>query len=134
MRYRRHNCGGLHMLVSNELRVSVRGLAKGMYVARLDRPWLDTPFPLEGLKLETDEEVEKLRRICSYVFVDTARGTSPDLRYVEHDDAEASPRRQSDEYVALRKVDWKVDTEFEAERGMAKEVHERLERDIDEVM
>ena len=70
------------MLVSNELRVSVRGLTKGMYVARLDRPWLDTPFPLEGLMLESPEEIEKLQRICSYVYVDTARGKSPDLRYV----------------------------------------------------
>jgi HD-GYP domain-containing protein (c-di-GMP phosphodiesterase class II) len=123
------------MRESNELRVSVRGLARGMYVSRLDRPWLDTPFPLEGLLLESVEEIEKLQRICNYVFVDTSRGNSPDLRFVEHDDSDDRPRRRAaDEYVALRKVDWKVDTDFEAERGLAKEVHERLEKDIDEVM
>jgi HD-GYP domain-containing protein (c-di-GMP phosphodiesterase class II) len=121
------------MLLSNELRISVRGLAKGMYVSRLDRPWLDTPFPLEGLMLEDEDEIEKLRRICSYVYVDTARGKSPDLRFVEHDDGH-EVLRPRDEYAALRKTDWKVDTEFEAERGLAKEVHERLEKDIDQVM
>jgi HD-GYP domain-containing protein (c-di-GMP phosphodiesterase class II) len=121
------------MLVSNELRISVRGLAKGMYVARLDRPWLDTPFPLEGLLLESEEEIEKLRRICSYVYVDSARGTPPDLRFVELDDGH-EVRKARDEYAALRKIDWQVDSEFEAERGLAKEVHERLEKDIDEVM
>ena len=123
------------MRESNELRVSVRGLARGMYVSRLDRPWLDTPFPLEGLLLGSEDEIEKLQRICSYVFVDVSRGNSPDLRFVEHDDGDDRPqRRATDEYVALRKVEWKVDTEFEAERGMARDVHERLEKDIDEVM
>ena len=107
------------MLLSNELRISVRGLAKGMYVSRLDRPWLDTPFPLEGLMLEDEIEIEKLRRICSYVYVDTGRGKSPDLRFVEHDDGH-EVLRPRDEYAALRKTDWKVDTEFEAERGLAK--------------
>jgi len=122
------------MLVTNELRVSVGGLVKGMYVSRLDRPWIETPFPLEGLMLEDDAEIEKLKRICSYVFVDTARGKSPDLRFVQHDEGEDEPRRRPDEYVALRKVDWKLGSDFEVERGHAKEVHERLEKDIDEVM
>ena len=125
------------MLVSNELRVGVGGLVRGMYVSRLDRPWIETPFPLEGLLLEDEAEIEKLRRICNYVFVDTSRGKTPDLRFVEHDDgsgSEAPRRRPQDEYLAMRKVDWKVASDFEAERGLAREVHERLERDIDEVM
>jgi HD-GYP domain-containing protein (c-di-GMP phosphodiesterase class II) len=124
------------MLVSHELRVGVGGLAPGMYVSRLDRPWIETPFPLEGLLLSDKAEVEKLRRICNYVFVDTSRGKSPDLRFVEHDDGSSEPPRRHarDEYAAMRKVDWQVATEFEAERGLAKEVHERLEKDIDEVM
>jgi putative nucleotidyltransferase with HDIG domain len=123
------------MLVSSELRISVRGLARGMWVSRLDRPWIETPFPLEGLKLETDDEVEKLRRICSYVYVDTSRGTSPDLRFVEHDDGSIDMHpRPRDEYAAMRKTEWKLDADFEAERAVAREVHERLEKDIDEVM
>jgi HD-GYP domain-containing protein (c-di-GMP phosphodiesterase class II) len=122
------------MLVTNDLRVSVGGLVKGMYVSRLDRPWIETPFPLEGLMLDDDAEIEKLRRICNYVFVDTARGKSPDLRFVQHDEGEDEPRRKRDEYLALRKVDWKLGSDFEAERGRAKDVHERLEKDIDEVM
>jgi HD-GYP domain-containing protein (c-di-GMP phosphodiesterase class II) len=123
------------MLETNELRVSVGGLVKGMYVSRLDRPWIETPFPLEGLLLEDEAEIEKLRRICSYVFVDTKRGKTPDLRFVQHDDGgDLAPRRGFDEYVALRKVEWKLASDFEAERGLAKDVHERLEKDIDEVM
>jgi hypothetical protein len=28
--------------------IEVANLTVGMYVAELDRPWLDTPFPLQG--------------------------------------------------------------------------------------
>jgi len=49
-------------------------------------------------------------------------------------EGEGGPHRKRDDYVALRKVEGKVDSDFEVERGHAKEVHERLEKDIDEVM
>ena len=98
----------------------MRGLARGMFVSRLDRPWIETPFPLEGLKLGTDEDIERLRRICSYVYVDISRGTSPDLRFVEHEDARpAGNARGRDELAALQKVEWEIETDFDAERAVA---------------
>jgi HD-GYP domain-containing protein (c-di-GMP phosphodiesterase class II) len=123
------------MLQTSELRVSVRGLARGMFVSRLDRPWIETPFPLEGMQLGDDEDIEGLRKICSYVYVDTSRGTSPDLRYVEHQDADLlSSARGRDELAALQKVEWETKTDFATESLVATEVHGRLEREIDEVM
>jgi len=123
------------MLQTSELRVSVRGLARGMFVSRLDRPWIETPFPLEGMLLGSEEDMEGLRKICSYVYVDISRGTSPDLRYVEHQDADLlSNSRGRDEVAALQKVEWEIKTDFAAESAVATEVHGRLERDIDEVM
>ena len=120
---------------SSELRVSVRGLTHGMYVARLDRPWIETPFPLEGLKLASKDEIEKLQRICNYVFIDINRGPAPDLRFVEHDASDlVSGARGRDEVVALKKTEWAVQSEFDAEREVAGEVHSRLEREIEEVM
>jgi HD-GYP domain-containing protein (c-di-GMP phosphodiesterase class II) len=123
------------MLLSSELRISVKGLTRGMFVSRLDRPWIETPFPLEGLKVGDDADVEKLRRICNYVFVDTSRGTSPDMRYVEHESAELlNSARIRDELLALKKQQWAVESDFQAERLVARDVHARLERDISEVM
>lgn len=43
----------------------------GMYVAELDRPWTDTPFPGHGLLVETDEHLAALRAQCSEVVIDT---------------------------------------------------------------
>ena len=43
----------------------------GMYVSSLDRPWLETPFVLQGFQLETDKDIERLRKHCDYVYIDT---------------------------------------------------------------
>ncbi len=45
-------------------------LLTGMYVAELDRPWLDTPFLLQGFRIDSPIELETLRRYCRYVHVD----------------------------------------------------------------
>jgi HD-GYP domain-containing protein (c-di-GMP phosphodiesterase class II) len=50
--------------------VDCRQLQPGMYVAELDRPWLQTPFHAHGFLLASTEQIETLRRFCSYVYVD----------------------------------------------------------------
>jgi HD-GYP domain-containing protein (c-di-GMP phosphodiesterase class II) len=45
-------------------------LQLGMYVAELDRPWLQTLFHTHGFLLSHAEQIETLRRVCSYVYVD----------------------------------------------------------------
>ena len=48
-------------------------LALGMYVSKLDRPWLETPFLFQGFHIESYEVIEQLRRYCDYVYVDVQR-------------------------------------------------------------
>ena len=45
-------------------------LQLGMYVAELDRSWLQTSFHAHGFLLSQNEQIEDLRRICTYVYVD----------------------------------------------------------------
>lgn len=42
----------------------------GMFVCELDRPWLGTPFLLEGILLEDAEQIATIRSLCTYVYVD----------------------------------------------------------------
>jgi HD-GYP domain-containing protein (c-di-GMP phosphodiesterase class II) len=51
----------------------VAQLQFGMYVAELDRPWTDTPFVFQGFVLETEEQLETLKKYCKTVSVDEAR-------------------------------------------------------------
>jgi HD-GYP domain-containing protein (c-di-GMP phosphodiesterase class II) len=62
-----------------EQKVDVRDLVPGLYVCRLDRPWTDTPFPLQGFLIGNADEVRELARLCRHVFVDTERSIAPDL-------------------------------------------------------
>ena len=48
-------------------------LRVGMFVADLDRPWVDTPFLLQGFLIEDEEQLAALRAHCEYVIVDRAR-------------------------------------------------------------
>ena len=45
----------------------------GMYVSDLDRPWLDTPFLLQGLLIENDEQIGQLQKYCKFVLIDWDR-------------------------------------------------------------
>ncbi len=55
------------------LKIFADDLALGMYVSALDRPWLETPFLTQGFVLESQEDIDKVRQVCEYVYVDTIR-------------------------------------------------------------
>ena len=44
-----------------------------MYVSSLDRPWLETPFSLQGFCLETEADIERLQEYCQFVYVDSQK-------------------------------------------------------------
>lgn len=120
---------------TQEFRINVRGLEVGMYVARLDRPWLGTRFPLEGFRVDSREVMEDLQRLCSHVFVDVARGISPHPRFVELDTSELIKRPQGQEEIAeLRKTVWAVQNALEEELPEAEAAHETLKQGIASVM
>ena len=58
---------------SKYLELPVHNLQTGMYVAELDRPWLETPFMMQGFYVNTDAEILELAQYCSVVYVDPRR-------------------------------------------------------------
>lgn len=56
-----------------ERRMDVADLQIGMFVCRLDRPWEETPFPLQGIELTGEADIATLRRLCSVVYIDARR-------------------------------------------------------------
>ncbi len=50
--------------------VQVESLVFGMFVARLDRPWTETPFVYQGFVLTTEQQLEALKKYCRKVYVD----------------------------------------------------------------
>lgn len=54
-------------------KVHVDDLQQGMFVSELDRPWAETDYLLEGVLIESDDDITSLKRYSQYVFVDTER-------------------------------------------------------------
>lgn len=59
-------------------KIDVGHLKFGMYVSELDRPWTDTNFAFQGFLLSNINQLEELKRQCSYVIVETER-SDPEL-------------------------------------------------------
>ncbi len=55
--------------------VPVEKLALGMFVAELDRPWLETRFLIQGFVIESQEQIQEFQRCCKYVFVERTLST-----------------------------------------------------------
>ena len=56
-----------------ESKVNAKDLKVGMFVADLDRPWIDTPFLLQGFLIEDEQQIRQIQRHCEFVVVDMAR-------------------------------------------------------------
>ena len=73
-----------------------------MYVSRLDRPWLETPFIFQGFEIKERAEIDALQRYCNTVYIDVDRGDlSPAQvrrllqgRQVVSSSSQAGPRRR----------------------------------------
>jgi len=52
------------------VKIAVSGLKVGMYVCELDRPWLETPFILQGFHIRSLTDVDEIAKHCQFVFVE----------------------------------------------------------------
>jgi len=53
-----------------KFQIPVSGLKIGMYVFELDRPWLETPFILQGFPIRSLEDIEEIAKYCEWVIVE----------------------------------------------------------------
>jgi HD-GYP domain-containing protein (c-di-GMP phosphodiesterase class II) len=61
-----------------EKRMLVGLLEKGMFVSRLDRDWVGTPFPFQGFYIESEQDLDLIGSYCTSVFIDVLKGLDPD--------------------------------------------------------
>jgi HD-GYP domain-containing protein (c-di-GMP phosphodiesterase class II) len=130
-----------------EVKTTIDALEVGMYVSRLDRPWISTPFALEGIKITCKQDIETLRKYTSFVFVDTEKGPTPnpehwiqfspsDLQLEDHDNVVIAFKKPKDdsEFKKLRKTFYEIEADFEEELKEAREIKVRIEKDFKKVL
>jgi HD-GYP domain-containing protein (c-di-GMP phosphodiesterase class II) len=60
-------------MLIEEREIRVASLRPGMYVSRLDRDWIGTPFLLQGFLVQNQEDIDLIGQYCRHVFVDIAK-------------------------------------------------------------
>jgi len=67
------------------LRIRVDDLRLGMFVTELDRPWVQTPFLLQGFLLTEDLDLRTLRDLVQEIVIDPRRSSSHALLHLPFD-------------------------------------------------
>lgn len=69
----------------SQLRISVRDLRIGMFIAELDRPWSETPFLMQGFLLSDATHLVMLRDFVAAVVIDPLRSSADALAHLPWD-------------------------------------------------
>lgn len=81
-------------LWDNELLIEPVHVQWGHFVARMDRPWIGTPFSLEGVLVKHPKQMDWFRQHCEWVVIDLLRSEN---RYRPPSGRiRAKPRRQDE--------------------------------------
>jgi putative nucleotidyltransferase with HDIG domain len=66
-------------------KIHISELKIGMFVSKLDRDWLDTPFLMQGFVVETLEDIDLVAQYSEYIWVDqvSADWVPPETRLIE---------------------------------------------------
>lgn len=116
-----------------QLQIDVNEVTVGMYVSGLDRPWTQTPFPLQGFYVQNLEQISELKSICRYVYIDVTKGDPPvkaRLRTLSRGKALAVDKksRQSNPAHSIKVAPLKPrHNHYPQPQGMNKEIHRAKE-------
>ncbi|GLS24509.1 HD-GYP domain-containing protein [Marinibactrum halimedae] len=134
-----------------QVKVDVNELVVGMFVSGLDRPWTQTPFPLQGFYVRDLDEIRELKIHCKHVYIDVAKGRG--VVSVKHSAAPVAPNKpgilspkqarsakheRANIQVGPLKIRGGVYGEFtqplKVELSGAQQLHSRMYRAVSEVM
>ncbi|ETN91514.1 Cyclic di-GMP phosphodiesterase response regulator RpfG [Gammaproteobacteria bacterium MOLA455] len=60
-----------------QLKVFIHELEVGMFVSALDKPWAETPFPIQGFLIKSAADASRVKAYCDYIYIDISKGISP---------------------------------------------------------
>lgn len=116
-----------------QVKIQTIDLQEGMYVTQLDRPWLETPYKVQGFLVKNQKDINKLLQHTEYVFIDTERSR-------EKRNGSAQPSRllteeEKKEFLIQSKPRYYEDkTDFKKELSVAHDNHATLSATAENVM
>ncbi|MFT5083896.1 MAG: HD-GYP domain-containing protein (c-di-GMP phosphodiesterase class II) [Lentisphaeria bacterium] len=128
-----------------QIKVEVNELTVGMFVSGLDRPWTQTPFPLQGFYVRDMHEIMELKVHCSHVYIDIVKGSSPVKTKLSTLSARAKTTRKphrADKKVkmidvaplTIRRNIYPLVQPLEQEIGKARDLHQKVYNAVGAIM
>jgi hypothetical protein len=84
-------------------------LEPGMFVAELDRPWLETPFALQGFVIRDSEEVLYVSHYVDHVYVDAEYRGRPTFLSLATEPTARDPRTSEQLQRQIESTDKQID-------------------------
>ncbi len=120
-----------------QIKIGVGDVTIGMFVSGLDRPWTQTPFPLQGFYVRDADEIRQLKSYCRHVYIDVVKGSGPvktTLRRVTPDRGVSKSLRAARQSVVVNTTPLPVRPNvysahvvpLEKEIGRARELHREV--------
>lgn len=118
-----------------EIKVRIADLHVGMYVSRLDRPWLETPYLLQGFHIVSEDDIEQLSNYCTYVYIDVelSKEHNPNLSGIPTQSAADDKARQK-LLAKLKTTKYENRSSQEEELVVARESHRALSNNVEDIM
>ncbi|MFL0801504.1 MAG: DUF3391 domain-containing protein [Agarilytica sp.] len=129
-----------------QVKVAVNELTVGMYISGLDRPWTQTPFPLQGFYVRDLDEIRELKVHCNHVYIDVVKGASPVKSNLKKLSAKSPQERRKQGRadrrakvtdvapIKVRRDMYTVAQPLEEEIGRAKQLHQQVYSAVSSVM
>jgi len=103
------------------IKIPVSQLGMGMFVSALDRPWLETPFLVQGFLIESLDHIVLVQEFCDYVYINAVRDD-----WVPPEDRVVVPTNKKKRYVHKISV--------EQENGVAPGVYRQAKNIVGTVL
>ncbi|MCW9047066.1 MAG: HD-GYP domain-containing protein [Gammaproteobacteria bacterium] len=117
-----------------EIKVRIPDLEPGMYVSQLDRPWIETPYLLQGFLIESREDIDELFKYCKYVFVDVELSSQIDNQKLMPRKAELSDIEKKQYLTNTKPLEYEDETELDDELKSSREHHSVLSNVAENIM
>ena len=117
------------------IKVESPNLVMGMFVSELDRPWTETSFLLQGVLIESDDDIQEFTRVCEFVYVDEERSHESvisQLAILKNQKITARPEKEQIQYTA--KMADEEQALFRKELKHARKVHKNTRGYIDQAL
>jgi len=105
-----------------------------MYVSRLDRPWLETPYVLQGFFINSDDDINELLKYCEYVYIDVELSKTRTEEPPEFSQKALSSEEGKALLINKKPRNYKDETSFDDELKDARGCHGALSNIAESIM